>query len=72
MTDDEDRDAILDQLPPEKLLSATNPGLIRAGIQCMYSLTTVKQYVAYENTHQNRAAILGQLRLRASELRQQD
>ena len=72
MTNDEDRDAILDQLPPEKLLSATNLELIRAGIQCMHSLTTVKQYVAYENAHKNRTGILGQLRMRASELRQQD
>ncbi|WP_092661179.1 hypothetical protein [Halorientalis persicus] len=72
MTNDEDRDAILDQLPPEKLLSATNPELIRAGIRCMDSLSTVREYVAYENTHEARTGILGQLRMRARELRQQD
>lgn len=72
MTTDEDRDAILDKLPPEKLLSATNPVLIRAGINCMNSMSTVREYVAYENAHEARAAILGQLRMRARELREED
>ena len=72
MTDDEDRNAILDQLPPEKLLSATNPELIRAGVKCMNPLSTVQEYVPYENAHKNRTGILGQLRMRAHELRQQD
>jgi hypothetical protein len=72
VTTDEDRDAILDKLPPEKLLSATNPELIQAGIQCMNSLSTIREYVAYENTHEARAGILGQLQMRARELRQQD
>jgi hypothetical protein len=72
MTDDKDRDAILDHLPPEKLLSATDPELIRAGIRCMGSMSTVREYVAYENAHQNRTGVLGQLRMRARELREQD
>lgn len=38
----------------------------------MNSLTTVREYVADENAHQCRTAILAQLRLRAAELRAQD
>lgn len=42
---------------------------IRAGIHCMESVETVKQYVAYENNNDGRDHILRLLQERATELR---
>lgn len=62
------RDGILDQLPPEKLLETTNPKLLRGGLQCMHTVETVKQYVAYENGNAARPHVLKQLQARAAEI----
>ena len=62
---------ILNELPPEKLLDTPNFRLIRGGVTCMDSVETVKQYVAYENTTEQRAQVLRLLQQRAAELREQ-
>lgn len=68
-----DRDAALrEQLPPERLLATTNINLIEAGIACMDRVETVKQYIGYENAHQQRVAIIESLALRVQTLRQQE
>lgn len=61
-------DAILTELPPEKLLDTSNHRLIRAGLQCMYSRETVQAYLGYENQHQNRTWVQRLLAERAREL----
>lgn len=63
---------ILDTLPPEKLLGTNDVTRIRAGIHCMGSVETVKQYVAYENSNDQREHILRLLQQRATELREQE
>jgi plasmid stabilization system protein ParE len=68
----ESTDRILEELPPEKLLDTPNLRLIRGGVACMYSVETVKQYVAYENTTEQREHILRLLHQRAAELREQE
>jgi hypothetical protein len=60
---------ILDALPPEKLLATNDVIRIHAGIHCMRSIETVKQYVAYENNNDGRDHILRLLQERATELR---
>ncbi|EMA54894.1 MULTISPECIES: hypothetical protein [Halococcus] len=75
-TDEDSEDAasgerILDGLPPEKLLDTNDVSRIRAGIHCMGSVETVKQYVAYENSNEQRDHILRLLQQRATELREQ-
>jgi hypothetical protein len=68
----DDSDQILDELPPEKLLDTPNFRLIRGGVACMYSVGTVKQYVAHENVTEQRAQVLRLLQQRAAELRDQE
>ena len=68
-SESETGDAVLDALPPEKLLETNDMTRIRAGIHCMESVETVKQYVAYENNNDGRDHILRLLQERATELR---
>jgi peptidyl-tRNA hydrolase len=68
-TDSADR--VLIELPPEKLLDTSNFRLIRGGVECMYSVETVKQYVAHENATEQREQVLQLLQKRAEELREQ-
>lgn len=63
---------ILDILPPEKLLGTNDMARICAGIHCMGSVETVKQYVAYENSNDQREHVLRLLQQRATELREQE
>ncbi|MFC6977127.1 hypothetical protein ACFQL1_24175 [Halomicroarcula sp. GCM10025709] len=65
----DERDAILDELPPERLLDGDHLQPILAGIRCMHSVETVQQYLAYENRNQNRTPVQSHLRMRARELR---
>lgn len=69
MVRDSDTDAILEHLPPERLLTASQWQLIRAGIVCMHHVETVQQYVGYENRHDQRQWVLRLLAQRAAELR---
>lgn len=64
-------DQVLVELPPEKLLETNDVARIRGGIHCMQSVETVKQYVAHENTTDQRERILRLLQQRAAELRDQ-
>jgi hypothetical protein len=68
----DDRDAILDELPPERLLDGDHLQPILAGIRCMRSVETVQQYLAYENQHRNRTPVQSNLRMRARELRREE
>ena len=70
-SESETDDAMLEELPPEKLLDTNDVTRIRAGIHCMRSIETVKQYVAYENSNEQRDHILLLLHQRATELREQ-
>ncbi len=40
-----------DEFPPEKRLEAPNMRLIKAGIATMPDMETLRECVAYENTH---------------------
>jgi hypothetical protein len=66
-----DSDPILEKLPPERLLAGEHHRPIRAGIQCMHSIETVQQYLAYENQHKDRTQVQVELRERAREIRRQ-
>ena len=61
-----------DEFPPEKRLEAPNHRLLKAGIATIPDMETLRECVAYENTHQNRTQILRQLKWRAEELREEE
>lgn len=63
-------DQVLDELPPKRLLSTNDMSRIRGGVRCMRSVETVREYVAYENSHEQRQRILKLLQERAAELRE--
>jgi len=67
-----DSSSVTEALPPEKLLATEQLSLIRGGIACMHDIDTVRQYVAYENQHHNRAGVLQLLAERADTLRADD
>jgi hypothetical protein len=56
--------ALREQLPPSKLLDTSNFDLIKAGIACMRREETVREYIGYENAHQQRVPIIESLALR--------
>ena len=58
-----DRDG--DEFPPEKRLEAPDTRLIKAGIATIPDMETLRECVAYENTHQNRTQILRRLKWKA-------
>jgi len=60
-----------DQFPPEKRLEAPNYRLVKAGIATIPDMETLRECVAYENTHQNRPQILRRLKWKADELREE-
>ncbi|WP_246989020.1 hypothetical protein [Halorientalis marina] len=62
--------ALRKQLPPSKLPDTSNFDLIKAGIACMRREETVREYIGYENTHQQRVAIIESLALRHDELKE--
>ena len=57
-------------LPPAKLL-AGNRQQIAAGLQCIDDIEVLKQYLAFENTHQDRTPVQNAIRNRAAEIRAQ-
>ncbi len=61
-----------DEFPPEKRLEAPNHRLFKAGIATIPDMETLRECVAYENTHQNRTQILRQLKWKAKELREEE
>ncbi|KAA9400708.1 hypothetical protein Har1131_18700 [Haloarcula sp. CBA1131] len=65
-------DPILDTLPPERLLEADHFQPIVAGINCMHSIETIQQYLAYENQYKNRTPVQSRLRERAREIRRDE
>ncbi|MBX0298327.1 hypothetical protein [Haloarcula nitratireducens] len=71
MSDNTDA-AVLDDLPPERLLSGDQIQPILAGIRCMDSIETIQAYLAYETKNQDRTHVQDKLRLRARELRRGD
>ena len=62
--------SVLETLPPERLLDTAKLDLIRGGVSCMRSIETVKEYVAYENSTEQREMVLRLLDQRAAELRE--
>ncbi|MBX0298312.1 hypothetical protein [Haloarcula nitratireducens] len=64
--------AVLEDLPPERLLSGNQLQPTLAGIRCMDSIETIQAYLAYETKHQDRTHVQDKLRLRARELRRGD
>jgi hypothetical protein len=61
-----------DDFPPEKRLEAPNHRLIKAGIETIPDMETLRECVAYENAHQNRTQILRRLKWKAEELRENE
>ena len=56
-------------LTPEQRLEATSVRIVEAGIATIDNMETLRECVAYENTHQNRTPILERLARRADEIR---
>ena len=56
-------------LTPEQRLEATSVRIVEAGIATIDDMETLRECVAYENTHQNRTPILERLARRADEIR---
>jgi hypothetical protein len=67
-----DSDKSDDEFSPEKRLEAANHRLIEAGIATIPDMETLRECVAYENTHQNRIQILRRLQWKAEELREDE
>ncbi|WP_251344599.1 hypothetical protein [Haloplanus halophilus] len=53
--------AILEQLPPEKLLDTSNYRVIRPAIGMMETVEIVEQYLEYERANRNRGGIIRRL-----------
>ncbi|QLC35711.1 hypothetical protein EFA46_015770 (plasmid) [Halarchaeum sp. CBA1220] len=53
--------ALLEQLPPEKLLDTSNYRVIRPAIEMMEAVETVEQYLTHERANRNRAEIIRRL-----------
>ena len=53
--------AVLEQLPPEKLLDTSNYRVITPAITMMGEVETVEQYLEYERAHRNRGGIIRRL-----------
>ena len=66
---DNQASSVLETLPPERLLDTAKLDLIRGGVGCIRSIETVKEYVAYENSTEQREVVLRLLDQRAAELR---
>ena len=71
MENSADGDGSNDNFPPEKRLEAPNYRLVKAGIATILDIETLRECVAYENTHQNRPQILRRLKWKADELREE-
>jgi len=67
-TDDKESD----EFPPEKRLEAPNTRLIKAGIETIPDMETLRECVASENAHQNRTQILRRFQWKAEELREDE
>jgi hypothetical protein len=59
------------EFPPAKRLEPPNPQLIRAGIETIHDMETLRECVGYENANQRRNVVLDLLARRANELRKQ-
>lgn len=57
-----------EQLQPDTLLATSSIELSQAGSACMRREETVRESIGYENTHQQRVAIIESLALRLDEL----
>lgn len=53
--------ALLEKLPPEKLLDTSNYRVIRPAISMMETAETVEQYLLYERANRNRRGIIRRL-----------
>ncbi|GAA0682640.1 hypothetical protein ACFQDG_00140 [Natronoarchaeum mannanilyticum] len=61
-----------DEFPPAKRLETPDYRLVEAGIVTIPDMETLRECVAYENTHQNRTQILRRLKWKAEELREDE
>ena len=59
-------------LTPEQRLEPTNADVLRASIETIHDMETLRACVAYENAHQQLVPTLRRLDDRASELRSED
>ena len=60
------------EFPPEKRLETPNTRLINTGIATISDMETLRECIAYENTHQNRTQILRHLEWKARKLREDE
>ena len=58
-----------ERVPPEDILNEPNLELLRGLLRCMDSVEEVREYVAYENRHQQRETVLRLLDQRATALK---
>ena len=70
MTNPDGQSTDANELSPEQRLEAPNTRLINAGIVTIHDMETLRECVAYENTHQNRSQILRRLKWKTDELRE--
>jgi hypothetical protein len=54
-------EALLEQLPPEKLLDTANSRVITHAIPMMNAIGTIEQYLEHERANRNRAGIIRRL-----------
>jgi len=65
-------DSVLEELPPEKLLNATAPGVIKPALRMMGQVETLELYLDHERKSKNRPGIVRYISNRISELQEQD
>ena len=70
MNDTGEQDTDSNELSPAQRLEPQNTRLINAGIVTIHDMETLRECVAYENTHQNRSQILRRLKWKTDELRE--
>ena len=70
MAQSTDNDEDDDGSPPEKRLEAPNHRLVETGIATIPDMETLRECIAYENSHQNRTVILKRLDRKATEFRE--
>ena len=69
---DSDQSAESNSLTPEQRLEPSNADLLRAGIETIHDMETLRACVGYENANQQRVRILERLARQGREIRSQD
>ena len=69
---DQEQSAESNGLTPEQRLEPSNVDLLRAGIETIHDMETLRACVGYENANQQRTQILERLARRGREIRADD